>query len=155
MAKWKMPLKVKIYEAFTVIADKRYEFLSDTQAAIPSTNGQKSYVIEWDNVFPMAMTANDNGTYWKGYIGYTMIAILMAQGKINYDEKIVSLFSGINWNALNKQFNNDYDAAAQHVLEGLKDKIDVQTVQASADNIYRQLQNLSLNKLNKRRKPPR
>jgi hypothetical protein len=155
MAKWKSPPKVKIYEAFSVVADKRYELLSETQAKIHSSNSKKTYLIEWAGSYPLYMTANDNGTYWKSYLGYPMVAILMSQGKIKYNPKIAGLFSSIDWNALNKEYNNDYEAAVEYLLDSMKDKIDISAIRNEVDAIHKQITDLSVHRLNKRRTPPR
>ena len=80
----KMPPMEKIPEAYTAIEDGRINLYND-YALVKSSNNEKEYLIKWqDNIY----YSNDNSTYWQGYPGYPIIAILMLQGKITLNREI-------------------------------------------------------------------
>ncbi len=74
----KNPPIEKIYEAYSAIADGRVT-LCVGEAAVRSSNGQKEYLVTWDD---RVYTSNDSATYWQGYAGYPVIAVLLLQGEL-------------------------------------------------------------------------
>ena len=74
----KIPPIAKIYEAYSCIADGRIE-LKDEDAKVTSSDNKKTYLVKWkDNVY----SSNDNASFWQGYPGYPVIAVLMLQNKL-------------------------------------------------------------------------
>ena len=72
----KLPPIEKIYEAYSAIADNRIA-LHENYAAVLSSDKSKEYTVGWNgNVY----TSDDNATYWQGYAGYPVIAVLMEAG---------------------------------------------------------------------------
>ena len=69
--KWEHPPIIKIYEALGAVADNRVE-LSENTAKVFSSSGNKFYDVSYDRDSNSIMT-NDNGSYWKGYLGYPAI----------------------------------------------------------------------------------
>lgn len=109
----KMPPIEKIPEAYTAIEDDRITLLEDS-ATVKSSNGEKEYIIKWrGNVY----YSNDNSTYWQGYPGYPVLAILMLQNKISLNREISKYFQGVNWNQLNKENKRDYKKSLEKILE--------------------------------------
>lgn len=158
MARWKMPPKDKIYEAFSVIADGRYAFVARDKNGGKVTSlcssRRKTYTTEWREGFPLRMTCNDNGSYWKGYIGYPMIAVLMLLGRLRYDPAIAALFAGVEWKALNTQYGYDYTAVTDKLLQEMPGTVDTNAIRAHVEDVYRQLRDIGLHHLPKRKKPP-
>lgn len=111
----KLPPIEKIYEAYSAIADNRI-ILYEDYAIVHSSNRSKEYTVAWEG---KVYTSNDNATYWQGYAGYPVIAVLMKQGKLPLDLRIAFLFEGINWTELNAKFKRDYSKAAAAVLDSL------------------------------------
>lgn len=142
-----MPPHAKVYEALSAVADGRVKMVSDTTAEVTSSSHTKTYTVKW-NETATAMTSNDNGTYWQEYIGYPMIAVLMELGKIIYSRDMAMLVAGINWRELNKRYNNNFEHAAQSVLEDLeKQGKDRAALEHEAFTIYEQLRKLNVQKL--------
>lgn len=110
----KMPPEQKILEAYSAIADKRIT-MKGQEAECVSSDGTKTYVIAWDGD---TYASSDNATYWQGYPGYPVLAVLLLQGRLTYDESLVSKMAGIPWKKLNDLHKRDYKAAAE---EGMKD----------------------------------
>lgn len=156
MTTWKLPPKAKIYEAFSVLADERYS-MKENSATVTSSDGKKQYSVEWtdqnsgDN---LKISSNDNASYWQGYMGYPIIAALMILKKIQFNEEIIPYFRDIPWNALNKAAKNDYDSVVEKILFKIDDKQETDKIISEADHIYRQLEELKLERLGKSSKPP-
>lgn len=113
-----MPLE-KIYEAWTAIADGRVEFtngstIADGTAYVDSSDGQKRYTVKWREGGKI-FTSTDNATYWRGYPGYPVVAVLMGLGVLSYNIGIARKYRGINWTKLNTKHKRDYSGALQEV----------------------------------------
>lgn len=122
----KMPPREKIPEAYSAIIDGRVE-MHENYALVTSSDHQKVYLVRWQG---NTYNANDNATYWQGYPGYPVIAVLLMQGKLPYNEDVARYFQGVNWHRLNKKKKRDYAAALADVLldvvhpEGIYEEID-------------------------------
>lgn len=137
----KLPPMEKIYEAYSAIADGRVT-LEAEHAVILSSNKAKEYMVSWNET---VYAANDNGTYWRGYAGYPIIAVLMLQGKLPWDESISELFAGINWTQLNKAAKGDYAKAVASVFQQLDCDDDTRKrVREEVEQVYESLKNLDI-----------
>ncbi|MEM2956310.1 MAG: hypothetical protein QW041_01925 [Candidatus Pacearchaeota archaeon] len=100
---WLIPPRIKILEALGTIADKRIE-IKENKAKVKSSTNEKTYSVTFDG--KKAITSNDNGSFYKGYLGYPSIAFLMLKGILPYDEKIAQSLQGIKWKELNEKIKN-------------------------------------------------
>jgi hypothetical protein len=151
--KWKIPPKIKIYEALGCIGDKRIEILGST-AKVFSSSRNKFYSVSYNEESNTIM-ANDNGSYWQGYLGYPSIAFLMLKGKITFNEKFAGVLKGIRWKDINTQFKNDYDKTENYILEKAKERgVNQDELLQEVENILSQIKKLNLDLLGKRVKPP-
>ena len=133
----KLPPKEKIPEAYTAIVDNRI-ILSEDNAIVKSSDGGKEYLIKWkDNLY----YSNDNSTYWQGYPGYPVIAILMLQHKLSYNEDIALYFKNINWNKLNKDNKRDYHKSVEDILVNVDDK---KKIYEEIDKVYKEIEMLNI-----------
>lgn len=113
----KLPRAEKIFEAWSALASGRVKPDSTStpesgEAWVRSSNSDKTYHITWrDGVF----TSDDNASYWQGYPGYPVIAVLMKLGLVPFDESIAHLFANVDWNAANKKARGDYAKAVAAV----------------------------------------
>lgn len=129
----------KVYEAITAIIDNRV-VLKDNTALVTSSDKEKTYQVTWkDNLY----SSNDNATFWQGYPGYPVVAVLMLQGKIKYNEDILKYFKNINWHALNEQYKKNYDEAILNFLSQYDDET-IEFIKESVEYIYKQLLNLDI-----------
>ena len=107
----KFPPIEKIYEAWTAIADDRVHLHND-YAEVESSDGKKNYIVRFhDNLY----SSDDNATYWQGYPGYPVIAVLMLKGLLPYNPDEIQKWKGINWNQLNKSHRNKYSEALKEI----------------------------------------
>jgi hypothetical protein len=138
---WALPPIEKIYEAFSAVADGRVK-TADGCAYVSSSDNKKEYTVEWNEG---VYSSNDNASYWQGYMGYPLIAVLMMQGKLKYDKTVQCCFKSIKWKELNTKYKNDYAKAADVILDRLDaDGIDIEHIKEEADNIRGQLKCLDL-----------
>lgn len=139
--RWQIPPIEKIYEAFSAIADDRVK-MYDGFALVSSSDAAKEYKVRWDGD---VYSSNDSASYWQGYMGYPVIAVLMLQGKLGYDRSIPGFFKDINWKKINSGHKNNYAVAAGYVLDRLSlEGIDVEKIRDEAKNIYGQIKSLDI-----------
>ena len=118
----KQPPPEKIFEAWGAIAGGRVHLhnLPEAEtgtATILSSDGQKEYQASWSgNVY----ACNDNATFWQGYPGYPVIALLMLRKKIPYNTQAAQPFAHVDWHDFNRKAHNDYQAALQMVFAALQ-----------------------------------
>ncbi len=115
----KKPPIVKVYEALTVLASERIE-VQGYRAMIYSSDHKKSYKVEW---LEKKYSSNDNATFWQGYPGYPIIAVLLWQKKLPLSNELLIYFKDINWHELNEKYKRNYELAISSVLEKLDDDI--------------------------------
>ena len=102
---WKMPPLIKVYEALGAIADDRVRIVDATRAEVVSSEGDKTYTVE---IHGKAIAANDNASFWQGYLGYPAIAMMIARGVLETDQAAIEALKGIGWKELNRRSRNDY-----------------------------------------------
>lgn len=102
---WKIPPRIKVYEALGCIADRHVVFISDNQATVLSSEGSRKYKVLFSGV---SIASDDNGSKWRGYLGYPSIAVLMLRGLLPFNAGMAEALRGIKWYQLNKKFGN-YD----------------------------------------------
>lgn len=137
----KMPPIEKIYEAYSAIADGRV-MLGDGRAEVASSDGSKIYNVSWNN---SEYRSDDNATYWQGYPGYPVIAVLLLQRKLPYKETTAKLFAGIRWKELNERMKRNYAAAVGQVFDSLPcDEKTKGSIRKETEFIYSELTGLNI-----------
>ena len=100
---WKTPPKIKVLEALGSIADGRIKFVSDNEARVTSSSGEKEYIVRY-NIQERKIDSTDNGSVYKGYLGYPSIAVLMLKEVLPFSQKIADALKGIEWKKLNEKY---------------------------------------------------
>ena len=136
-----MPPIEKIHEAYSSIVDGRVT-IANNQATVLSSDRTKSYLVTWnDNIYQ----SNDNGSYWVGYVGYPILAVLMLQGKLPYNENVASCFKGIKWKKLNMLHQNHYSEVVSLIMSNLSQKgINCDFINNEINTVYCKLQSLDI-----------
>jgi len=150
--KWKQPPVIKIYEALGSMADGRVEISGNT-AKVYSFSRNKFYDVSYDPDAQSIM-ANDNGSYWKGYLGYPSIAFLMKTAIISYDEKVANLLKNIAWKDINQKFKNDFDKTLEFVLSSRSEE-EKESLKNLVDKIESEIKVLDFSYLGKKKLPPK
>lgn len=154
MAIWKPPPRAKAFEALTAVVDDRVRRTGPTTAEVVSSDSTKIYVVTWSEEM-QKITSNDNASYWQGYVGYPIIAVLLATGKISFDAEAVRDLSGVPWSKLNKEHRRDYEAVIQGLLTGIAERGGKpEVIVKEVERILQTLGTLHLEQLPHQRKPP-
>jgi hypothetical protein len=147
---WKMPPKAKVYEALSAVVDGRVFLQSACEASVTSSSGNKAYVVRWNDDFT-GISSNDNASFYQGYIGYPIIAVLLKTGTLKADLDSSEKLKGIPWKKINDQFKRNYDKAVDFVL----DEAQITEQERMVDKIYHQLSELKLSRISgKMERPP-
>lgn len=151
MPGWKTPPIEKIHEAYGALADGRVR-MEDGSAAVASSDGTKEYAVIWEGD---TYSSNDNASYWQGYMGYPLIAVLMRQSRIPYDADIAAHFKGINWKERNTAHRNKYAKVAAEIMEELGEKgVDCDRINKEIHKVYAALKTLDI-QYKRGKRPPR
>lgn len=148
---WKVPPVIKIYEALGAVVDGRLEISGNT-AKCYSSSGNKFYDISYSPE-QNAIMVNDNGSYWKGYLGYPAIAFLLQTGVLNLQEELAYYFKSIAWKDINQKFKNDFDKTIEYIFDGV-DQSKRKEIGEYAEQLLEDIKKLSLSKLGEQQKPP-
>lgn len=153
---WLLPHRMKVYEALGCIGDGRIKISeSGNEAEVISSSRGKTYSVKYDSE-KNAIMANDNGSYWKGYLGYPSIAFLMLKGIIKYDLKYAEALKDIKWKDFNTQFKNDLPKSEEHIKSIVKERgISEDDLLTEIESIYSQLTRLKIHKLGNPIVPPK
>ena len=154
MAPWKLPPRAKVFEAFTAVADGRVRLSEPGSATVTSSGGDKTYDVGWSDD-GRTITADDNASYWQGYLGYPIVAVLLERGVLHAGDDVVAALAGVAWHDLNNQYKRDYDAAVAHALRGLPAGGATRAqIEAAVDDVLEQLAALDLERAGRGRRPP-
>ena len=135
----KLPPLEKVYEAWTALSDGRVKLNDDATATIDSSDSSKHYTVRFSgDIF----SSNDNATFWQGYPGYPVIAVLMLQGRLPYDKEEAQLWRDVNWKEINTRFKNKY-AEAVAEIDAQRD-IDLKKSNEAARNVLEALEKLGI-----------
>lgn len=151
MSKWSHPPIIKIYEALGSVADGRIE-IDGNSAKVYSSSGNKFYSVNYDSEKRAIMT-NDNGSFWKGYLGYPAIAFLLKKGVLSYEEDVAKILMNIKWKDINQKFKNDFDKTLDYILSPLADT-QKENLNILVQKIDKEILELDLSLLGKKIKPP-
>ena len=149
--KWKQPPIAKIYEALGTIADGRIE-VSRNEAKVYSSSGNKFYNVKYSSD-KNAIIANDNASYWRGYLGYPSIAFLIKTGVLELRPEMANLLKGVRWKEINTKFKNDFAKALDYIESSLDPK-DRANLDEYAEVLDKAISKLNLDVLSPKTKPP-
>jgi len=149
--KWKHPPIIKIYEALGSVADGRLK-LDGNFAKVYSSSGNKFYTVTFDPTSQSIMV-NDNGSFYKGYLGYPAISFLMTVGELDYSPASAQLLKGIPWKDINQKFKNNFDKTLKYILES-KTPEEKAVLEQEVQNIDNQLKAKSYNLFGAKVQPP-
>ncbi len=159
---WNIPPKKQVYEALGCLADKRLELVNN---GVPDTNGiikakvsssshGKFYDVSFDKS-TMSVMSNDNTAYYKGYLSYPAIALLMSVGIISYNKSTSESLKCIPWKDINQKYNNNFDKVKEDVFVIIKNNgFDYEATKVEVERIMDQLRDLNISYLGKKQKPP-
>lgn len=111
---WKLPPIIKVYEALGAVGDGRVRIEDAGKAIVTSSDGSKNYEVEM-SADGREIASNDNASYWRGYLGYPAIAVLIERGHYRAPANVSDALAGVAWKELNTKFKNDYEKTIAEV----------------------------------------
>ncbi len=151
--KWATPPVIKIYEALGSVSDDRLT-ITDNTAKVYSSSGNKYYDVIFDPA-TNSITANDNGSYWKGYLGYPMIAFLLKTGILPLDSEVAAWLKDFHWKDINQKYKNDFDKTELYIRDQMIERgADLERFDLYKTELMDLIAKLGLNKLKSSAKPP-
>lgn len=100
----RLPPRIKVLEALSAIADGRIRKVGGHYVVV-SSDGSRNYVVYVDRDRGLVYS-NDNGTMYRGYVGYPIISVLMMMGVLSFDKELSDGLKGIPWRELNEKYKN-------------------------------------------------
>ena len=86
---WKLPPRIKVLEAMGAIADRRI-VVGNNDAVCKSSMGDRTYHLKYRKKNGRVyVSSDDNGSRFKGYLGYPSIALLMGQGRPSVEQRVI------------------------------------------------------------------
>lgn len=148
----KMPPIEKIHEAYGAIVDNRIT-LRENEADVSSSDLTKTYLVTWnENVY----TSNDNASYWQGYAGYPIIAVLMLRGKLSLNREVAGRFKGIDWKKRNTEHKNKYAEVVKEIMDELKESgVDTEKIENEIQKVYKEIEALDISTKRSKLRPPK
>ncbi len=106
------PPAIKVLEAAGAIADGRVRIVvsrNNLWAARVSSSGRPleyRVYLEVSSGGEARVYSSDNGTIYRGYVGYPIISLMMLAGLLPRDAGIEERLKGINWFGLNRRYKS-------------------------------------------------
>jgi hypothetical protein len=126
--------------------------VSGNIAKVFSSSRNKFYEVSYDQEVG-AIMSNDNGSYWKGYLGYPSIAFLFKIGVLEFKSDLANLLKGIKWKDINQKFKNDFEKTLGYIEESLP-RADKLALTNYVQYIYDEIGKLELKLLGSKVIPP-
>lgn len=113
-----MPPRVKVLEAVGAVAGGRVRVLGELEAEVRASEGDRTYRVFLD-VSGGVADSDDNGTRYRNYIGYPILAFMMVKGVLPYDEELGRALKDVRWRSVNELFRN-YRLVERYIKEELR-----------------------------------
>jgi hypothetical protein len=144
----RLPPRIKVLEALGAIADGRVKILEENdkiKAEVVSSTGERKYDV-CVNLTEKRAFSTDNGTRFRHYVGYPIIAVLMMKGVLPFNRELAESLKGIPWKELNEKYKK-YSKVMELIFEKLeKEGIRREDVERYIDDVISKLKELSLRK---------
>jgi hypothetical protein len=147
--RWKLPPQIKVLEALGSIGDERLT-IHGNEASLVSSEGDKTYRIVFD-LTENAIDSDDNGSKFKGYLGYPSIAVFMLKGKLSFEPRFANALKGIAWKKLNDKYRSYAKVEAKAKEVALKHGVNEDELDEFVKKVMREIKRLAPVKLEKQR----
>ncbi|MEB3780204.1 MAG: hypothetical protein GSR85_08245 [Desulfurococcales archaeon] len=148
MRKLELPPDIKVLEAAGALGDNRVRIIESnakTVAEVTSSDGSRTYrtaiIIKNGNV--IVAYSDDNGTRFRGYIGYPIIALLMIKNLLPRDTRLENALRGVKWKQLNQKFKR-YQLTKEYVLKRASTVMPVEEIQEYVRRVMSRLRSYNV-----------
>uniref|UniRef100_A0A7J3G764 Uncharacterized protein n=1 Tax=Caldiarchaeum subterraneum TaxID=311458 RepID=A0A7J3G764_CALS0 len=100
-----VPPRVKVLEALGAVAGGRVKVVDERNCLVDASEGPRTYKVYVD-VEKKIANSDDNGTFYRNYVGYPIIAFLMVKGLLSYDPALAAPLADIKWRTLNERYKS-------------------------------------------------
>jgi hypothetical protein len=139
----RLPPRIKILEALGAVADGRIKILDEYRAQVVSSEGDRTYDVYVD-LSRKIVDSSDNGTVFRGYIGYPIISVLMIKRVLPYNERLAEGLKGIRWRELNERYKS-YALVEKLIKEQLARKgFSLEEIDRYVDEVMKSLEKIRL-----------
>lgn len=143
MSYLRMPPKIKVLEAAGAVADGRITFTDKKSAIVVSSDGSRRYSVYVDLARKEACST-DNGTVFRRYVGYPIIAVLMIKGVLPYDTRVGEALKGIPWKMLNEKYKK-YAIVEEEVKKiAARRGLPLEELEEFKNKVYKELKRFKL-----------
>jgi hypothetical protein len=129
----RLPPRIKVLEALGAVVDGRVRLVGEGQCEVVSSEGDRVYKVVVEGGF---VYSNDNGTLYRGYVGYPILACLMAEGELPTDAELGEKLRGVPWRRLNDKYKR-YEEVLRHIYA--ERSIERERAEAYIDAVLRRL----------------
>jgi hypothetical protein len=129
----RLPPRIKVLETLGAVVDSRVRLVGEGRCEVVSSEGDRVYNVVVEGGF---VYSNDNGTLYRGYVGYPILACLMAEGKLPIDAELGEKLRGVPWRRLNEQYKR-YEEVLRHIYA--ERDIERERTEAYIDAVLRRL----------------
>lgn len=118
LPKLSTPPRIKVLEALGALADGRVRRVRENLFEVTSSDGSRKYSVYIERIGFREFRAcsTDNGTVYRGYVGYPVIAVMAYSGYVRRDRDVEKALSGIPWRRLNEELKK-YALVESEVLK--------------------------------------
>ncbi len=111
------PPRIKVMEALGALADGRVEIVRDNFFRVVSSDGSRTYSVYVEDAGDrtLRVCSTDNGTVYRRYSGYPILAAMMLLGHLRRDADVERALAGIPWRRLNEELKK-YHLVESEVL---------------------------------------
>ncbi|MBR9681742.1 MAG: hypothetical protein GOV00_03000 [Candidatus Altiarchaeota archaeon] len=140
---WKLPPKIKVLEALGAVSGNKVHVLSSEKAEVESFDGSEKFLVIWKPE-KSAITSNDSGSEYGGYLGHPSLAFLMVLGVLPFDLYLGRKLAEVPWSKLKNRYK-DHLLIIKEATINWSD-LDKQRMDKFVDWILKMLEGLDLNK---------
>lgn len=136
-----MPPRIKCLEALSAVWKGRVRRVGDGEFEVVSSRGERTYrvIIKGQSVF-----SDDNGTIYRGYIGYPIIAALIVLGILPNEERLGRAIADVEWATLNETLKSYRKVEERVKAKARESGISSSDVDGYVETCMRELSKLSL-----------
>lgn len=145
----RQPPRIKVLEAAGALGDGRVSIAAQAQpstekrvieAVVASSDGSRAYDVRIARIGYSAFRvySSDNGTLLRGYVGYPIIAVMMAVDLLPRDKYVEATLTGIPWRELNERFKK-YSLVEEYIRGKLRPNADWKRIEEFRARVLREL----------------
>jgi len=140
------PPRIKVLEALGAVAGGRVKVISEKEAEVGASEGNRTYKVYVDLEKKQAYS-DDNGTVFRNYVGYPIIAFLMVKKVLPFDEEMSKPLADVKWRTLNERYKS-YKAVEELMKDSLsKHGISRKRVDEFVRDVLNKIASLELSKI--------